>query len=209
MAEAWQPKRRRGRCRAVLLAAFCAAASVRLNNSNNNSNNNNNNNNNNSNNNRRRNNFSLSARGLQLQLGTSFVSRAQLPCQGFLAREALHGGILGTSASLQLQQQQPPPWRQLRARVCAGPQIHQVLSPTLDALDTISLETQGSASFPCYCSEANVQACASRCTGSLPAAPPLITAAEQAAAEKAARLKALDALAAGGLLPGQELELVS
>ncbi|CAE8638059.1 unnamed protein product, partial [Polarella glacialis] len=32
---------------------------------------------------------------------------------------------------------------------------------------------------------------------------------EQAAAEKAARLKALDALAAGGLLPGQELELVS
>ncbi|CAE8659814.1 unnamed protein product, partial [Polarella glacialis] len=37
----------------------------------------------------------------------------------------------------------------------------------------------------------------------------LISAAEAAAANRAARLKALDALAAGGLRPGQELELIS
>ncbi|CAE8650511.1 unnamed protein product, partial [Polarella glacialis] len=37
----------------------------------------------------------------------------------------------------------------------------------------------------------------------------LLSAAEAAAANRAARLKALDALAAGGLRPGQELELIS
>ncbi|CAE8614521.1 unnamed protein product [Polarella glacialis] len=180
MAETWQPRRRRGRCRDLLLAGLCAAA-VRLNNNND---------------------FSGSARGHQLQSGTSFVSRARLPCQSSLAGEAFHGGILGASASLQ------PPCRQFRANVRAGPQTHQVLSPTLGTLNTISPETQGSATFPCYCSACYVHPCVRKCTGSLPAAN-LITAAEQAAAEKAARLKALDALAAGGLQPGQELELVS
>ncbi|CAE8718296.1 unnamed protein product [Polarella glacialis] len=105
------------------------------------------------------------------------------------------------------------PRHQWRKAALALPETHEVLSPTLEALQddfyNNNNNMQGSDSSPCRRSESNHQWNEQPRVQPVSSKGTLIPAAEQVAAETAARLKALDALAAGGLRPGQELELVS